>query len=200
MAQYFINGGPAAGHFHFIKAFNETYNSADSAKNSFSGAVDENSPENGFHSASLIHPISRSTCDSPLYLVLGNADDGNNEENAYRGYASNRETANSNVYPSTGLYDLTSSLLGAISHPHRTHGHGLHHILLRTATLPAHALHNLLVRPPHHYHHHHPIYHHNFRSAYVSSTINRMMRNFITKFRKSFVTSFQIKISRKHLF
>lgn len=170
MAQYFINGGPAAGHSHFIRVFSEAHDSADSAKNSFSGAVDESSPENGFHSASLIHSISRSTCDSPLYLVPGNADNQNvNQNDVENVYAPNVEAASPAVYPSGGLCDLTSSLLGAIS-PQRTHRHGLHHVLLKTATLPAHALHNLLM--PHHHHHHHPIYHHSiFRSAHVSSTI-----------------------------
>ncbi|XP_012056879.1 PREDICTED: uncharacterized protein LOC105619976 [Atta cephalotes] len=40
VAQYFINGGPEAGHSHFVRVFNATRVSADST-NSFSGIVDK---------------------------------------------------------------------------------------------------------------------------------------------------------------
>ncbi|XP_011693976.1 PREDICTED: uncharacterized protein LOC105453587 isoform X2 [Wasmannia auropunctata] len=131
VAQYFINGGPAAGHSHFVKMFNATRDSAESATNSFSGVVDENS-------ASYVGPtmegVEKFTLASPL-----------------------RALNPAIAYPTSRVYD---PLLGSIVH--HPHPHGLPHVLLRAATLPAHVLHNVL----HPRAYHRPMYHHGIvRSA-----------------------------------
>ncbi|KMQ92270.1 hypothetical protein RF55_7772 [Lasius niger] len=143
VAQYFINEGPAAGHSHFIKAFNAAYDSADSA-NSFSGVLDgTNKPENEFHGEiSLNNPISWNTCDSPLYMV---PETGSCAHPAM----SDVETPIIGMinpalsYPANVLYHAASPMVGSIIHPYR-HGHGLplHHTLHRTDSLPG-LLHNL---------------------------------------------------------
>lgn len=167
MAQYFINGGPAAGHSHFIKAFNVAYDSPDSTTNSFSGVPDGNSPENEFHGEKpLNNAISWNTYNSPLYMVP-NA--GSYPYSAVPGVGSPIEMINPVVnYLANGLYDATSPLMGSILHPYR-HGYGLpvQHNLHRTNNVPGQILYNLLD----HYRlsHPHPVYYGDFRNSNVSN-------------------------------
>ncbi|XP_018300725.1 uncharacterized protein [Mycetomoellerius zeteki] len=149
VAQYFINGGPEAGHSHFIRVYNATRNSTDSATNSFSGVVDKSNPEGGFHGVSLPSPVSWNTYDSPLYMV-----------SEYAPYVSPTMQGDLStigamkppfIYPPTGVYDPTTVPLSTISHPH-----GLPHALFRAVTFPAHILHHMLH--PRLYHHY-PLHH-----------------------------------------
>ncbi|XP_070170061.1 uncharacterized protein [Polyergus mexicanus] len=155
VAQYFISGGPTAGHSHFIKAFNAAYNSADFATNSFSGILDGNSPENEFHGEKPLNSaISWNTCDSPLYMV---PDTGSCAHPAVSGV----ETPIVGMinpalsYPAHGLY-ATNPLVGSIIHPYR-HGLPSHHTL---HNFPGGILSNLFGH--HHWPHHHPVYHGSF--------------------------------------
>lgn len=158
VAQYFIDGGPAAGHSHFVRAFN----SADSATNSFSGVVDESNPEDGFHGASLTSPVSWNTCDSPLYMVSESAPYTSPTMRGAEMYPPTLRAMNpGSTYPTNGLYDPMDMIpLGAI------HPHGLPHALLRAVTLPGHILHHVL----HPRVYHHPVYHRGIvRSTNVSN-------------------------------
>ncbi|XP_077274745.1 uncharacterized protein LOC143904186 isoform X1 [Temnothorax americanus] len=142
VAQYFINGGPAAGHSHFVRAFNAAYDSADSATNSFSGVVDKSNPEDGFHGVSLTSPVSSNTCDSPLYMVSESAPYVSSIMHGAEMYPPILRATNPAItYPTTGLYDpFVQSPLP------------IHHALVRAVTLPAHVLHHVLH--PRLYHHH----------------------------------------------
>lgn len=151
VAQYFINGGPAAGHSHFIKAFNAAYDSADSATNSFSGVVGKSNPEDGFHGVPLTSPVSSNTCDCPLYMVSESAPYGNPTMQGVETYPPTLRAVNPAItYPTNGFFEPTN-LLGSIVHPHP---HGLPHVLFRAVTLPAHILHGALhprvYQPIHH--------------------------------------------------
>lgn len=147
MALYFINGGPAAGHSHFIRAFKAAYDSADSATNSFSGVVDKSNPEDGFHGVSLTSPVSSNTYDSPLYMVSESAPYGSLTMQGVETYPPILRAMNPAItYPTNGLYDPTS--LGSIIHPH---GSPLHNALARAITFPTHVLHHVL--------HPHGVYH-----------------------------------------
>lgn len=159
MAQYFINEGPAAGHSHFIKAFNAAYDSADSATNSFSGVLDGmNKPENEFYGElSLNSPISWNTCDSPLYMAeeTGSHPPMSDAEIPIIGIINPALSYSANI-----LYDAANPLVGSIVHPYRSH-----HTLHRTDGFPG-VLYNLFN------HHrwspgHHPV--HYGRSSNVSN-------------------------------
>ncbi|XP_028049740.2 uncharacterized protein LOC105838105 isoform X1 [Monomorium pharaonis] len=163
VAQYFINGGPAAGHSHFVRAFNAARDSDDSSStNSFSGVVEESNPEDGFHSASLTSPVSWNTCDSPLYMVSESAPSyASPTMQGAEMYLPTHHSRTMNpaiAYP-RGFYEPTG-LLDSIVHPH---GLPLHHPLLRAASLPAHVLHHILH--PQRVYHHHPVYHHHVRNS-----------------------------------
>ncbi|XP_039311833.1 uncharacterized protein LOC105195450 isoform X1 [Solenopsis invicta] len=157
VAQYFINGGPEAGHSHFVRAFNEARDSAESATNSFSGVVEESNPEDGFHGAPLTSPISWNTCNSPLYMVSESTplyaspimQDAEMDPSTLR--------INPAVTYSSELYN--PGLLGSLLHPHRS---PLHQGFIRAVTFPAHVLHNVLYPRTYHHHplYHHPLYHH----------------------------------------
>lgn len=150
MAQYFINGGPAAGHSHFIRAFNVAYDSADSATNSFSGVVDKSNPENEFHGVPLTSPVSSNTCDSPLYMVSESAPYASPTMQGVETYPILRTVNPAISYSTNGLYDMMSPL-GSVLHPREPH---LHNPLIRAMTLPAHILHHVLhprmYRPVYH--------------------------------------------------
>ncbi|XP_018342442.1 PREDICTED: uncharacterized protein LOC108748670 [Trachymyrmex septentrionalis] len=88
VAQYFINGGPEAGHSHFVRVFNATRDSIDSATNSFSGVVDKK------NYTSYVSP----TMQGVDLSTLG--------------------TKPPFIYPPTGVYDPTTVPLNTISHPH----------------------------------------------------------------------------------
>lgn len=155
MAQYFIDGGPAAGHSHFVRAFN----SADSATNSFSGVVDKSNPEDGFHGASLTNPISWNTYDSPLYMVSESAPYASPTMQGAEYLPILRAVNPGSTYPTNELYEPMIPL-GAI------HPHGLPHALMRAVTLPGHILHHVL----HPRVYHRPLYHRGIvRSTNVSN-------------------------------
>lgn len=163
VAQYFINGGPATGHSHFIKAFNAAYDSTDSATNSFSGILDGNRPENEFYGEKpLNNAISWNTYNSPLYMV-------SEAGSCVHPVVSGVETPIVGMinpalsYPANEVY-ATNPLVGSIIHPYR-HGLPPHHILPR---FPGQILSNLFGHRR--AVHHHPVYHGDFiRSSNVSS-------------------------------
>lgn len=139
MALYFISGGPAAGHSHFVRAFKEAYDSADSAANSFSGVIDESNPEDGFHGVSLTGPVSSNTYESPL--VSEYASYGSPTMQGAEMYPPILRAMNPAItYPTSGLYDPTTSL-SPVTHPHRL---PLHHALARAITFPGNVLHHVL--------------------------------------------------------
>ncbi|RLU21544.1 hypothetical protein DMN91_005917 [Ooceraea biroi] len=161
VAQYFINGGPSAGHSHFFGAYNAAYDSADPRTNSFSGVADKNNPESEFYDdvsshVSLTSPISRSTYNSPLYVLPEAA---KHEDPATLDARERSLTGSANSvlnYPPNGWYDLLSPLLGTYPYGGYRYGVPLHHSVLRTATLPSQLLHNLFAhRLPNRY----PMYH-----------------------------------------
>lgn len=164
MAQYFINGGPAAGHSHFIKAFNAAYDSVDS-RNSFSGASDENSPEDEFHGEKPLNDaISWNTYNSPLYMIP------NARSCPYPAIPGIKTPIVGMINPvlgyvANGLYDATNPSVGSILHPYRQkHGLYAHHNLHRMNSLPGQILHNLF------YHRlSHPVHHSGFRNSNVSN-------------------------------
>ncbi|XP_050456257.1 uncharacterized protein LOC126853987 isoform X1 [Cataglyphis hispanica] len=158
VAQYFINGGPAVGHSHFIKAFNAAYDSTDSATNSFSGILDGNRPENEFYGEKpLNNAISWNTYNSPLYMV-------SEAGPCVHPVVSGVETPIVGMinpalsYPANEVY-ATNPLVGSIIHPYR-HGLPLHHTLHR---FPGQILSNLFGHRRAVYHH--PVYHGGFRSS-----------------------------------
>ncbi|XP_011876042.1 PREDICTED: uncharacterized protein LOC105566563 isoform X1 [Vollenhovia emeryi] len=148
VAQYFINGGPATGHSHFVRAFSAAGDSAGSAINSFSGVVDESNPEGGFHDAPLTSPVSSNTCDTPLYMVSESESHARHMQGAETYPPILRAMNPALTYPTSGLYDPMSPLVSLI-HPQPLHP------LIRAATLPTHILHRIL-----HPRVYHPVYHH----------------------------------------
>lgn len=144
VAQYFINGGPSAGHSHFIRM---AYDSGDSSTpNSFSGAADKRNPESEFHDVSLNSPVSWSTHSSPLYVVPEAASQENPATLDPRERPSIFGTTKSVFsYPTNGWYGLINPLLESVAHPYEPNQHGLplHHALLRTAALPTQFLQTL---------------------------------------------------------
>lgn len=169
MAQYFINGGPAAGHSHFINAFNAAYGSADSTTNSFSGIppLDGNSPEDEFHGEKPLNSaISWNTYNSPLYMV---PDAGSCPYPAMPGIETPIVGMINPVlsYVANGLYDATNPSVGSVLHPYRQkHGLHAHHNLHRTNGLPGQILYNLFY---HRLSHHHPVHYGGFRNSNVSN-------------------------------
>ncbi|KAL6260192.1 hypothetical protein P5V15_007726 [Pogonomyrmex californicus] len=148
VAQYFINGGPEAGHSHFSRAFEAARNSAESATNSFSGVVKESNPEDGFHDVPLNSPVSWNAFNSPCSYVVSEAVPyGIPTMHGIQTYPPALGAINPDLISPTGGYDPTSPI-GAI-HPH---GLPLHHALVRAVTLPGHVLHHILhPRVLHHY-------------------------------------------------
>lgn len=167
MAQYFINGGPATGHSHFVRAFNAARDSADSATNSFSGVVDESNPEDGFHGVPLTSPVSWNTCDSPYMVSEFASPYASPTMQGAETYPPTLRAMNSATAYPRELYDPTGPL-GSIVHPH---GLPLHHALFRAVTFPTHVLHHALHPRMYHHHpvYHHPVYHHHVRSTNVSN-------------------------------
>lgn len=165
MAQYFINGGPTAGHSHFVRVFNTTYDSADSAINSFSGTTDESKPKNEFRDIQSYLPLSTSpavgnTYGSPLSMVPETAPSPAMPD--VKSYTPILGMANPVFGHPDELYD---PLLGSIMHPYR-HISPLH-ALLRVADIPSRIVNNALA---HRYLRYPPV-NRNFvgSSAYVSS-------------------------------
>ncbi|XP_020281973.1 uncharacterized protein LOC109853855 isoform X2 [Pseudomyrmex gracilis] len=161
VAQYFNNGGPMAGHSHFVKAFNTiAQDSTDHAINSFSDVNKNNiKSESEFLSVPIISANYRDSWKSPLSVVPEAASPD------VETYSTNHPIFD---YPTTnGLYD---TLMG-VPHHTRHHSHHLHrNPLLRALNLPKHILHNLLGHHVHHYHYY-PAHHR--RNALVRSTNNQ---------------------------
>jgi len=148
VAQYFINGGPSAGHSHFVRAYNVVYDNADSTSSSFSDTSDKRNPENEFYDVSshvsLSNPISWSTYNSPLYISeAARQEDPVMPDTRER--PSILGTINS-IFNYPNEHDLINPL-GTVVHPYGAYDNRspLHHTLLRTATLPTQFLHNLFT-------------------------------------------------------
>ncbi|KAL0106174.1 hypothetical protein PUN28_016118 [Cardiocondyla obscurior] len=141
VAQYFINGGPAAGHSHFIRAFNAAYDNQP-ATSSFSG-IDESNPENEFRSVSLTSPsTSSNTYDSPLHMV---PEYGPRASKTMQNKWMYIPMSPGIVYPTHEEYD--PHMMNSIIRPNKL---PLYRIAFTPVTIPDYGIHQMLY--PHVYH------------------------------------------------
>lgn len=146
MAQYFIKGGPSAGHSHFLRMFNAASKTSDSTTNSL---VDIGYPLLGLHVSrlSLNDPISEDSDDS--HMIPRTASSIRPAMPDVKMYIPILGIIKPTLkYSRSRMYDTPNPMVGSIAYPYT-----FHDTLLSIPIFPAYFLHNLRHQryiPTHH--------------------------------------------------